>query len=286
MIRNPLCILLLISVPSALADDAARILIVVGPSTHPPWTHEVAAGGRLMEHCLDNSPNIGPVAADVVYEWPTAELRRSARTIVFIGDAFPPNRFENPQQNLADVQAMMDRGCGIVGVHYATGLFGDHVADDGDHPLLRWMGGYFANRSCPHHESIARIFNAATIEPTADDHPIARGWQEFTLDDEPYINNYFGKDNNQPAANVTIVATSMLPPAAPRPEAVAWCVEREDTGRGFGVVMPHYYKNWGNDDLRRLILNGIVWTAQLEVPRQGVESALPDLAEFKPAAVK
>jgi hypothetical protein len=26
----------------------ARILIVVGPSTHAPGTHEVGAGGRLM----------------------------------------------------------------------------------------------------------------------------------------------------------------------------------------------------------------------------------------------
>ena len=40
---------------------------------------------------------------------------------------------------------------------------------------------------------------------------LARGWQEFTLKDEPYINNYFGPDGNQPAPNVTIFATSMLP---------------------------------------------------------------------------
>jgi hypothetical protein len=60
---------------------------------------------------------------------------------------------------------MMARGCGIVCVHYATGLLGEDVSAEGDHPLLQWLGGYFANRSCPHHESFARIFPAATITP-------------------------------------------------------------------------------------------------------------------------
>lgn len=32
---------------------------------------------------------------------------------------------------------MMQRGCGIVCVHFATGLPGADVAPDGDHPLLR-----------------------------------------------------------------------------------------------------------------------------------------------------
>jgi type 1 glutamine amidotransferase len=180
---------------------------------------------------------------------------------------------------------MMQRGCGIVCIHYATGLRKDDVAPDGEHPLLHWMGGYFAT-GCAHHKSVARIFPAATITPAAAAHPINRGWNEFTLDDEPYINNYFGKDNNQPAANVTVLATSMLPPEAPRPEAVAWCVQRADQGRGFGIVMPHYFRNWADADLRRLILNGIVWTARRDVPAEGVRSTLPDLATFAPEAVK
>jgi hypothetical protein len=30
----------------------------------------------------------------------------------------------------------------------------------------------------------------------------------------------------------------MLPPESPKRETVAWCVERSDSGRGFGIVMP------------------------------------------------
>ena len=70
---------------------------------------------------------------------------------------------------------MMKRRCGIVCVHYATGLLGTDVTPEGEHPLLRWLGGYFANRSCPHHESFAKISDAATISPAAPQHPVLRG---------------------------------------------------------------------------------------------------------------
>ncbi len=281
-----LILLVTVFVTTAIAADPSRVLIVVGPSKHPPGSHEVAAGGRLMKHCLESMANVPGVKAEVVYEWPDKTLRDAAATVVFIGDTFPAGRMPNPQQNLADLEAMMQRGCGIVCVHYATGLLGEDVTQEGDHPLLRWLGGYFANRSCPHHESIAKIFDAATITPAAPQHPIARGWKEFTLHDEPYIHNFFGKEGNKLAANVTALATSMLPPENPQRETVAWCVERGDGGRGFGIVMPHFYKNWTNDELRRFILNGIVWTAKLQVPAEGVKTAVPDLASFQPVAIE
>ena len=268
-----------------LGADTPRVLIVVGPSKHPAGSHEVAAGGRLMKHCVETMANVPGVKAEVVEGWPDKSQRDAATSVVFIGDTFPANRLPNPQQNLADLDVMMRRGAGIVSVHYATGLLGEDVTPQGDHPLLRWMGGYFANRSCPHHQSIAKIFPAATITPAAPSHPVSRGWKEFTLHDEPYINNYFGPGNVM-ALNVTALATSMLPPENPRRETVAWCVERADGGRGFGIVMPHFYKNWRHDDLRRFILNGIVWTAKLTVPAGGVQSAAPDLAAFRPDAVE
>ena len=270
----------------ALAEENAHVLVVVGPSSHPPGSHEVMAGGRVVEGCLESATNLQGLTVTVVDQWPSEEQRAKADTIVFIGDTFPPNRFENPSQNLKDLAQMMDRGCGIVCLHYATGLLGKDVFKDGSHPLLNWMGGYFANRSCPHHESIARIFPEATIVPATPDHPVSRGWNEFTIHDEPYINNYFGPDGNRPAGNVTVFATSMLPPESPQREIVAWGIDRPDGGRGFGIVMPHFYKNWKQPDLRRFILNGIVWTAQLPVPEDGVQSELIDLEAFEPASVE
>ena len=42
----------------------------------------------------------------------------------------------------------------------------------------------------------------------------------------------------------------------------------------------------GREDLRRFILNGIVWTAKLDVPAGGVQTDAPDLAAFAPASIE
>ncbi|WP_146403745.1 ThuA domain-containing protein [Planctomycetes bacterium CA13] len=276
---------------SDLEPSLTQVLIIVGPSTHPPGSHEVAAGGRLMAHCLERADNLKSFKATVVQGWPEDDaLLDSAASIVFMGDTFPPQRLQNTDAILAKLSQMMQRGCGIVCVHYATGLLGQDVAADGEHPLLHWLGGYFANKTCPHHQGIAKIFPSATITPAAPLHPISRGWSEFTIHDEPYIDNYFGKENNQLAPNVTALATSMLPPEDPSQQVVAWCVQRDKPdgsgGRGFGIVMPHFFKNWNEENLRRFILNGIVWTSNREVPQEGVQSDLPNLKKFAPAAVE
>lgn len=278
------CVCCLLVFPSVAAEPT-RILIVVGPSTHPPGTHEVMASARLLKKCLENAKNVPNIEAKIVNAWPNQDDQQSASTLVLLGDTFPPHRFPNSAANMKDLSVMMDRGCGIVCLHFATGLMGQDVQADGNHPLLKWMGGYYANRSCAHHQSIARIFKSADIKPVGQ-HPILNGWSEFTLHDEPYINNYFGPNGNEAAPNVTILATSLLPPENPKPERIAWCVEREDSGRGFGIVMPHFYRNWGNTDLRTFILNGIVWSAKRDVPKEGIASSLTDLKEFQPDAVE
>lgn len=266
------------------ADERTRrVLIVIGPSNHPPGTHEVRAGARVMEYALEHATNPAGLRVEISEGWPRDDaLLDNADSFVFIGDIFPPQKLPDPPKILARLDGLMKRGKGIACVHYATGLGKDDVPPDGGHPLLGWMGGYFATR-CAHHQSVARVFKEARISPAAK-HPICRGWSEFTIHDEPYINNYFGPDGNRPAKNVTILATSPLPPENPRVEPVAWCVDRADGGRGFAVVMPHFYRNWKDENLRRLILNGIVWTAGAELPEEGVRGELPDLDQFlKPA---
>ncbi len=269
--------------PSSAAEVRSEILIVVGPSNHPPGSHEVAAGGRLLQHCLENVRNVSGLRARVVSEWPgDGAVLRDAATVVFIGDQFPPMRLKESERIMKELSTMMDRGRGLVCIHYATGLTAQDVTETGAHPLLQWTGGYFAT-AARHHQSVAKILSA-TITPAEVAHPVLRGWKAFTFHDEPYYNNYFGPHG--PAANVTVLATALLPPEAPKREAVAWVVQRPDGGRGMGIVMPHFYRNWRENDLRKFILNGIVWTAQREVPAEGVETAPPDLASFQPVAVE
>jgi len=271
---------------SANLSWANHVLFVVGPDSHGPGSHEPIAGARLLEHCIENLPKLTGHTAEVVTKWPSESQQAKADTVVFLGDTFPANRFEDAARNLADLHRMMQRGCGIVCLHYATGLKKEDVSPTGEHPLLGWMGGYFANPGSTHHVSYARVFDKAKITPGKTKHPILRGWKEFVIRDEPYGNNYFGPHDNKPAPNVTILATSLQPPESPKREAVAWCVQRADKGRGFGIVMPHYYKNWSHDDLRTFVLNGILWTANISLPQEGVKCPAPDLKAFGPKSVE
>jgi hypothetical protein len=57
-----------------------------------------------------------------------------------------------------------------------------------------------------------------------------------------------------------------------QPEQLAWVYERPGGGRGFGFTGGHFHWNWGCRSFRTTVLNGIVWTAGMEVPAAGVPS--------------
>ena len=130
---------------------------------------------------------------------------------------------------------------------------------------------------------IARVVTA-TLTPEPNEHPVLRGWKAFTCEDEPYWNNYFGPNGMAP--NVQSLVTAMLPPEGPKKETICWAIERADGGRGLGLVMPHFYRNWRDDDLRTLIVNAVAWAAKLEVPADGIKTPRPDLARFGPGSVE
>ena len=60
------------------------------------------------------------------------------------------------------------------------------------------------------------------------------------------------------------------------PQHVAWARERKDGGRGFGFTGAHFHKNWGDDNFRKVVLNAILWTAKVQVPRDGVQSQVSE----------
>jgi hypothetical protein len=55
-----------------------------------------------------------------------------------------------------------------------------------------------------------------------------------------------------------------------------WLAERSDGGRGFGFTGGHFHLNWKNDDQRKVVLNAILWIAQVEIPAGGVASTVTD----------
>ncbi len=58
----------------------------------------------------------------------------------------------------------------------------------------------------------------------------------------------------------------------PAPQIVGWTCQRAEGGRSFACTGPHFHSSFQNEDLRRLVLNAILWTAKIEVPQGGVQS--------------
>ena len=64
-----------------------------------------------------------------------------------------------------------------------------------------------------------------------------------------------------------------------REEIMAWAFDRPDGGRSFGFTGGHYHDNWGDENFRRLVVNAILWSAKLDVPKDGAKVDL-DPAEL------
>lgn len=54
-------------------------------------------------------------------------------------------------------------------------------------------------------------------------------------------------------------------------QTVAWSHVRKDQkeGRSFGTTLGHFHDNFKIEAFRKMLVNGILWTARVEVPEEG-----------------
>jgi hypothetical protein len=118
-------------------------------------------------------------------------------------------------------------------------------------------------------------------------HPVTRGMAAFEVEDEWYYHLRFATAapgcspscpcfRRQTAWAMT-VRVPAIPPSAPRwPKAnrrsSRGTAQTPHGARGFGFTGGHFHRNWYQPAFRRLVTNGIVWAANLEVPESGVTS--------------
>ena len=61
---------------------------------------------------------------------------------------------------------------------------------------------------------------------------------------------------------------------AGRPETIGWIYERKNGGRSFGFTGCDLHRNWLAESQRRLVTNGILWTAKVDIPASGAPVAM------------
>lgn len=241
----------------------SKIVLIAGRQSHGPGDHEFFAGTAILMKMLQQTPGVAPVMARD--GWPKNErIFDNAKAVVFYLDGRGGHPLADPKK-LGVIQKLIDQKAGFVCLHYAV----DYNPREGDR-VIDWMGGYYDARISinPHWDADFKKF---------PDHPITRGVSPFKIRDEWYYNMRFQPDMK----NVTPILAATPPDGTRgtedakkhpgREEVVAWAYERPDGGRGFGFTGGHTHTNWANKDFRRLVTNAILWSAHVEVPKDGAK---------------
>jgi type 1 glutamine amidotransferase len=250
------------------AEQPMRTIVFFGGvKTHGPGSHEHVQGAQLLKQCIDTADNIPPVKTRIYLDvWPedSRELEQAA-TIVVMWEGWQQH-FVNGR-NMERVRALdklMKRGVGWVCLHAATAV------EDAVEPFyLDWVGG---NKKVGY--SLHPMVRNLGLDLASPGHAICRGVKSMKLPEEEFYCKIFFRDGDR---RITPLLTAMLPPQRPEKQVVGWACQRADGGRAFALTGPHYHASFQNDDFRRLTLNGILWTAKIDVPKGGVHSTRASL---------
>ena len=274
MICRKIATLVLLLISGCSYADSKSVVFIAGPPSHTWDTHNHHAGCDLLAEALEKS---GLNIKTSVYrdKWPVT--MEEADAVVIYSDGGKDNIASGHE---ATLRKLSDRGTGIVFLHWAT----EPVEDKLKTVMTDCTGGYFETNW-----SVNPIWTLKN--PVLGKHPVTRGVRPFELKEEWYYHMRFREN----MTGITPVLSALPPadsvsqeddehsgnPAVRKAiedgiaQHVAWVSENKNGSRGFGFTAGHYHKSWANDDYRKIVLNGIAWTAGVEIPANGVPSITP-----------
>jgi type 1 glutamine amidotransferase len=259
-----------------------KVVFIAGKKSHGPGDHEYERGCRLLARCLETAPNLKGIRPEVhLNGWPEdPRTLDDADCIVLFSDGSDHSEADHPLlhgDRLEILGRQMKRGAGLVVLHYTVFV----PSKRGGPELLEWVGGYFDyENGTAANRRYSKIQTAQTTPvPATPGHPVSRGLQPFALREEYYYSMRFRDGDPR---RVPILTTSI--PGEADPQVVAWAVQRRDGGRGFAFTGGHFHRNWEVENVRRMVLNAIVWASRKEVPKGGVQSSLGEAATVQGSA--
>ena len=266
-----------LSVEEQPADPKlAKIVLIAGSNYFKPGEHEYVAGCAVLRDLLKQTPGVFPVLA---LDWPKKpETLSGAKSIVCLfdgGDKHPLLAADRMNQ----LRKLADERVGLVGLHQ----FVDVPKDLGDR-MRDLMGAAWEKGHSQRAHWVNRFGTFA-------DHVTSRGITPFKIDDGWLFKLRFVPEMKR----VTPLLRTVSPKAANQElddEAiVAWHFDRPDGGRSFNFTGTHLHASLAEEGYRRFLVNGILWTAGVEIPPTGAPVSLTAEAMNKylkpaPVAVK
>ena len=261
--------------PAFAADK--KIVMLAGSPSHGIAEHEYRAGCLLLQKCLQSVPGVSVTVHS--NNWPADPKAFDGADAVFIFCSGAGGHPAIQADRLKVLDELMKKGVGFGTCHFAVEL----PKDKGGPEFLRWQGGFYETYWSVNPHWTPNFTNFPV-------HPITRGVKPFKVLDEWYYHMRFvdgmkgvtpiltavPPDSTRGKAGVTNAhgGNPFVQARKGQPEHVMWAYDRPDGGRGFGFTGAHSHRNWGNENFRKVVLNALLWIAQVEVPENGVQSTV------------
>jgi type 1 glutamine amidotransferase len=260
--RHLLCLTLALCCAWSSAAQAGakktRILLIGKERDHPYKTHEYMTTCQLLARCLEQTKGVEAVVSN---GWPKDEKMLEGVKAIVLYTAVGGDVILAPGAREQCLK-LLKNGVGLSAVHWSTGA----NQKNGEN-YQKILGGWFSREYAG-----SRLNTTTTKLMQADPkHPICNGWEEYDLRDEYYLDLKF-----EPGAKPVI--TVKLPDKNKQEKVypVGWTYERpgHNGGRSFGFVCGHFFDCFAEKNFRKAVVNGILWTAHLDVPAEGAPVAI------------
>ena len=235
--------------PCGAADPSptpAKALLIGKQPDHPYGSHMYLHTCRMLAECL----RLNGIKAAVSDGWPQDKATLDGvKTIVVYTSPAAELLLDGPHRG--EVDRLMKSGVGLVTIHWASSVKQEDFARLGE-PWLGYLGGTWVS-------NVGLSTDTSDLKQLVPKHPICRGWADYELHDEYYLNPTISK-----AAKPLLQARTKG-----QDVVVGWAYERSDGGRAYGTTLGHFYSNFERAPFRRAIVNAILWTAHVDVPDAG-----------------
>ncbi len=237
---------------------AKKVVLVAGSGYYKPGEHDYTAACAVLFDLLKQTDGVAPVYA---VDWPKkdATLAGAAAVVLFAdgADKHPLLKGERFKQ----ITTLADGGAGVVQLHQLA-----DYPKDWTERARALAGGAWAK------EGGLRAHWVHEFKEFGD-HPVFRGVSPFKIDDGWLTHNTLTTDKK-----LTPLLRTTNPKAADKfkgdNDVVAWAYERAAGGRAFTFTGGHLHASFAEEGYRRFVVNGILWSAGVEVPKGGAKVEL------------
>jgi hypothetical protein len=236
-----------LSVASGQETPRAKILFIGVNPDHPYGSHMYMHTCGVLAKCAEQARGVQTVVSN---GWPKEAAKLAGvKTIVLYTNPAAELLLDGPHRD--EVDRLVKSGVGLVTIHWSSTVKKDNLDRLGP-TWLSYLGGTWVS-------NVGLSGGRSTLKQLIPDHPICRGWSEYEIEDEYYLNPIV--ESAKPFLQVREKGGADV--------VVGWVYERPDGGRSFATTLGHPYRNFQIDSFRRMLANAILWTAKLEVPEGG-----------------